>query len=125
MPGISAVSPPIRARQLSQALPKGASRQAPALIGIQFACCKVVKKKQGFRTLYHQIVDTHGNKINPHRVMPACFNSDCLVPKPSLAVTRTGSLKPAAFKVEQAAEAAKFGIGAGPCRCPHRCLDFI
>ncbi len=46
-----------------------------------------------------------------------------LVPTPSLAATRIGSLKPAALEVEQRAEAAEVGIGARPPRRLGQRLD--
>ena len=46
-----------------------------------------------------------------------------LVPTPSLAATRIGSLKPAALEVEQRAEAAEVGVGARPPRRPGQRLD--
>ena len=48
-----------------------------------------------------------------------------LVPTPSVAATRTGSLKPARLEVEQAAKAADFGIGAGPRGGAHHRLDQV
>ena len=46
-----------------------------------------------------------------------------LVPTPSVAATRTGSVKPAALEVEKAAEAADLGVGAGPRGGAHQRLD--
>ena len=46
-----------------------------------------------------------------------------LVPTPSVAATSTGSVKPAPLEVEQAAEAADFGVGAGARGGAHQRLD--
>ena len=46
-----------------------------------------------------------------------------LVPTPSVAATSTGSLKPGALEVEQAAEAADLGVRARPRGRAHQRLD--
>ncbi len=127
MPGISAVSPPIRAQPASRTAFRDAADDGRALIGVELAGGEIVEEEQRLCALYNEVVDAHGDEVDADRIVahPASMAIFSLVPTPSLAATRTGSLKARGLEVEQAAEAADLAIGAGAARRADGRLDLL
>ena len=96
-PGISAVSPPIRAQPAWRQPSAMPSTTTGADFGVELAGGEVVEEEQRLGALHHQVVDAHGDQVDADRVVkPVSMAILSLVPTPSLAATSTGSLKPAA-----------------------------
>ena len=123
MPGISAVSPPISAQ------PAGGSRRRcrrrrPGRRDIQLAGREVIQKNQRLRPLDHQVVDAHGDKVDADGIVNAGGQRDHQFRAhpvgrghhQRVAVTGGGG-------VEESAEPAQRGIGAGPRGASGQRLD--
>ena len=97
-----------------------------ALVGIEFAGSEIVEKKQGFCTLYNEIVDAHGHEIDADGVVFAGVDgdlelgADAVVGRYQNRIGEAGSLE-----IEQAAETADFAIGAWPTGGSHQRLDLL
>ena len=75
----------------------------------------IVEEEQRLRALDDQIVGAHGDKVDPDAVVPACLDrqlelgADSVIGGDEQRVVISRGLQ-----VEEAAEAAEFGIGAWP-----------
>ena len=95
-----------------------------AFLRVQFAGRKIVEEKQRFSALHDQVIDTHGDKVDPYRVQPAAFNGD---PQLSADAVIGGDkdriLEAGCLEIEQAAKAADLAVGSGTPGGADRWLD--
>ncbi len=91
---------------------------------IELAAGKVVQEEQRFGSLHHEIVDRHGDEIDPDRIVTRGFDRDFDLGSDAVGrgdqdcIAEAGSLE-----IEQAAEAADLGIRAGSRGSAHQRLD--
>ena len=80
----------------------------PAFFNAQLAGGVVVQKEQGFRALDDQIVDAHGNKVDPDRVMDRAVDGKFKLGAHAIGARYQQRIaKARGFQVEQAAKAAE------------------
>ena len=93
-------------------------------LGIELAAGEIVEEEQRLRALHHEVVDRHGDEIDADRVVPAGLDRDLDLGADAVGggdQDRIG--KAGALEVEQAAEAADFGVRARPRGRAHQRLD--
>ena len=76
MPGISAVSPPINAQPDCTQPSEIPLTIASIFSGIDFAASQIIEEKQRLCALNDNIVHTHGNGVDPDRIMLIHGKSD-------------------------------------------------
>ena len=113
MPGISAVSPPISAQP-----PGGSPRRCPRRrrghFVVELAGGEIVEEEQRLGALDDEVVDAHRDQVDADAVMLAGVDgqlelgADAVVGGDEQRVVIARGLE-----VEEAAEAAQFGVGAG------------
>ena len=76
--------------------------------------------------MHDEVVDAHGDEIDPNHIVYAGFDCDFdLGADPIISGNKERIAKACRLKIENASEAANFGIGTAPSRRPHDRLDFF
>src|SRR6185312_487775 len=91
---------------------------------VELAAGEIVKKEQGFRALYDQVVHGHGNEIDADRVVTRGL--DCDLDLGTDAVGRSDKdrvRKAGSLEIEQPTESANLGASAGAGGLAHQRLD--
>ena len=84
-------------------------------LGVEPAASKVVQEEQRFGALHHEVVDRHRDQVDADTAVQAGLDRDL-----DLGADAVGGsdqhriLEAGGLQVEQPAEAADFGVGAGP-----------
>ena len=97
--------------------PRDAFDHARGGVHLQLAAGVIVQKEQRLRALHDNVVDAHRHQILADAVEQAGLDGDL-----ELGADAVGRghqhriLEPGRLEVEQAAEAAQIGVGAGPAR---------
>ena len=93
---------------------------------IELAAGEIVEKEQRLGALHHKIVDRHGDEIDADRVVAAGLDGDLdLGADPVGRGDQDRIVKARGLEVEQAAESADLGTGAGARGGTHQRLDQI
>ena len=94
------------------------------IFGIELAGGEVVEEEQRLGALHHEIVDRHGDEIDADGVVEAGLDRDLdLGADAVVGGDQHRVLEARALEVEQSAEAADLGVGAGPRGRLHQRLD--
>ena len=107
-----------------------ARRNAPddgrALARIELAGREIVEEKQRLRALNDDIVDAHGDEVDPDRLEYPALDSDLdLGADAVIGRNQDRVLEPGGLQIEQSAEPADLRIRARPPRRAHQRLDRI
>ena len=93
-------------------------------IDLQLAGREIVEEEQGFRPLTHQIIDAHGDKVDPDRVVKPCIDRDLELGAHAIGRGDKDRIVIASrLEVEERAEAAKPRHHARPRRGGGSWLD--
>ncbi|MHC2800765.1 hypothetical protein ACVMII_000511 [Bradyrhizobium diazoefficiens] len=93
---------------------------------IELAAGEIVEEEQRLGALHHEVVDAHGDQIDADAAMQAGFDRDLDLGSDAVGGgDQDGIPKTGRLEVEQAAEAADLGVGAGPRGGAHHRLDQI
>ena len=85
---------------------------------------EIVEEEQRLGALHDEVVDAHGDQVDADRVEDAGLDGDLQLGADAVGGGDQHRIAVAGrLEVEQAAEAADFGVGAGPPRRPHQRLD--
>ena len=85
---------------------------------------EIIEEEQGLRALDHEVVDAHGDEVDADRVEDAGVDGDLQLGADAVSGGDQHRIAVAGgLEVEQAAETADFGVGAGPPRRAHERLD--
>ena len=93
---------------------------------IELAAGEIVEKEQRFRALHDEVVDRHRDEVDADAVMQPGLDrdldlgADAIGRRDQHRILETGGLE-----VEQAAESADFGVGAGARGGAHHRLDQV
>jgi hypothetical protein len=94
--------------------------------GIELPGRVIIEKKKRFCTLHDEVVDTHGDEIDPDCAMNADQGCDLdLGADPIIGGDEYRIGKTRRLEIENSAEAADFGIRAGPLRGARERLDLF
>ena len=124
MPGISAVSPPISAQPASPAAVAMPATTCGADLGLELAAGEIVEEEQRLGALHDEVVDAHRDEIDADRVVASGLDGELDLGADAVGggdQHRVGEA--GALEVEQPAEAADLGVGAGPRGRAHQRLD--
>ena len=114
MPGISAVSPPISAQPAWRQPSAIAGDDALGDVALELAGREIVEEEQRLGALHDQIVDAHRDEIDADPVVAIAVDrelelgADAVVGRDQQRIVEARRLE-----IEEAAEAAQLGIGAG------------
>ena len=119
MPGISAVSPPIRAQPACLQPSAMPATTARAVCDVELAGGEVVEEEQRLGALRQQVVDAHGDEIDADGVVPAGLDGDLQLGADAVVGgDQDRVLEAGPLEIEQRAEAAEVGIGARRAASP-------
>ena len=93
-------------------------------LGLELSTGEVVEKEQRLGALHDEIVDRHGDEIDADGLVPAGLDGDLDLGADAVGRRhqhRIGKSRP--FEIEQAAESADLGVGAGACGRAYQRLD--
>ena len=91
---------------------------------VELAGRRIVEEEQRLGALHDDVVDAHGDKVDPDGVEDARLDGDAQLGADAVVGgDQHGIAKARRSQVEQAAEAADLGIGAGTAGRPHQRLD--
>jgi hypothetical protein len=91
-----------RAAGDAAALGDARRRRPTRRLALQLAGREIVEEEQRLGALHDEVVDAHRDQIDADvSCLPVSIASFSLVPTPSFAATSSGSLKPAAFRIEE------------------------
>jgi hypothetical protein len=94
--------------------------------GVELPCRIIIEKKKRFSTLHDKVVHAHRDEIDPDRAVNAGLDRDSqLVSDPVIGGDENRIGKTRRLEIENSAEAADFGIRAGPPCCAHERLDLF
>ena len=95
-------------------------------LGIELAAGEIVQKEQRFGALHHEVVDRHRHQVDADAAMQAGFDRDLDLGADAVGGRHQDRIPEAGgLEVEQSAEPANFGVGAGAGGGAHHRLDQI
>ena len=115
MPGISAVSPPIRAQPAWRQPSAMPAMMRRADLDLELAGGEIIEEKQRLGALDHDVVDAHRDEVDAHRVVQAGVDGHLELGADAVgAGHQDGVAETRGLEVEQAAEAAEAADHAAP-----------
>src|SRR5690606_9908098 len=112
-----------RASRLAAPL-RDATDDGRTLLGVELAGGEIVEEEQRFGALHDEVVDAHGDEIDPDRVVLSGIDGDLELGADAVIGSHQNRVGEASGpEVEQPAEPADFTISTGPAGGAHQRLD--